>query len=81
VLLGDRLDIGSGIESHAAYLGHWIELLKASPRVLLQVLSEARQAADLICPEVPLGCWRTKERLKRAEGCRRMSEVITAYSR
>jgi antirestriction protein ArdC len=53
VLLGDRLEIGSEIESHAAYLGHWIELLKESPKVLFQVLSEARQAADLICPEVP----------------------------
>jgi len=51
VLLGDRLEIGSEIESHAAYLGHWIELLKESPRVLFQVLSEARQAADLIAPE------------------------------
>jgi antirestriction protein ArdC len=47
------LEIGSEIESHAAYLGHWIELLKESPKVLFQVLSEARQAADLICPEVP----------------------------
>jgi antirestriction protein ArdC len=53
VLLGDRLEIGSEIESHAAYLGHWVELLKESPRVLFQVLSEARQAADLICPEAP----------------------------
>jgi antirestriction protein ArdC len=53
VLLGDRLEIGSEIESHAAYLGHWIELLKESPRVLFQVLSEARQAADLICPQEP----------------------------
>jgi hypothetical protein len=26
-------------------------LLKESPRVLLQVLSDARKAADLICPE------------------------------
>ncbi len=51
VLLGDRLEIGSEIESHAAYLGHWIEMLKESPKVLFQVLSEARQAADLICPE------------------------------
>ncbi len=51
VLLGDRLEIGSEIESHAAYLGHWIELLKESPKVLFQVISEARQAADLICPE------------------------------
>ncbi|WP_457767397.1 zincin-like metallopeptidase domain-containing protein [Cyanobium sp. ULC082] len=53
VLLGDRLEIGSEIESHATYLGHWIELLKESPKVLIQVLSEARQAAELICPEAP----------------------------
>ncbi len=51
VLLGDRLEIGSEIESHAAYLSHWIELLKESPKVLFQVLSEARQAAELICAE------------------------------
>ncbi len=43
LLLGDRLEI----ESHAAYLGHWVELLKESPRVLLEVLSEGRQGADL----------------------------------
>ena len=51
VLLGDRLEIGSEVESHVAHLGHWIELLKELPRALFQVLSEARQAADLICPE------------------------------
>jgi antirestriction protein ArdC len=54
VLLGDRLEIGSKIESHAAYLAHWIELLKESPKALFQVLSEARQAADLICAEPEL---------------------------
>ena len=53
VLLGDRLEIGSAMANHAAYLGHWVELLKESPRVLLQVLSDARRAADLICPEAP----------------------------
>ena len=51
VLLGDRLEIGSAMANHAAYLGHWVALLRASPRVLLQVLSDARRAADLICPE------------------------------
>ena len=51
VLLGDRLEIGSAMANHAAYLSHWVELLKESPRVLLQVLSDARKAADLICPE------------------------------
>ena len=51
VLLGDRLEIGSAMANHAAYLGHWIALLRESPRVLLQVLSDARRAADLICPE------------------------------
>ncbi|WP_254938823.1 hypothetical protein [Cyanobium sp. Morenito 9A2] len=49
--MGDRFEIGSEIESHAAYLGHWVELLKESTKVLFQVLGEARQAADLICPE------------------------------
>jgi len=51
VLLGDRLEIGSAMANHAAYLGGWIALLRESPRVLLQVLSDARRAADLICPE------------------------------
>lgn len=53
VLLGDRLEIGSDTCNHAAYLSHWIELLRESPRLLLKLLSEARQAADLICPEPP----------------------------
>lgn len=39
VLLGDRLEIGSEIESHAAYLGHWLELLMETPKVMSQVLS------------------------------------------
>ena len=52
VLLGDRLEIGSDVCNHAAYLAHWIELLRESPRLLFQVLSEARQAADLIAPEL-----------------------------
>jgi len=52
VLLGDRAEIGSEIGSHAVYLGHWVELLKESPKVLFQVLKKARQAADLIYPEV-----------------------------
>jgi antirestriction protein ArdC len=51
VLLGDRLEIGSDGVNHAAYLSEWIALLKESPRVLFQVLAEARGAADLICPE------------------------------
>jgi antirestriction protein ArdC len=51
VLLGDRLEIGSAMANHAAYLGHWLELLKESPRLLLQVLGDARKAADLIFPE------------------------------
>jgi len=51
VLLGDRLEIGSELQSHAAYLGHWINLLQAEPQVLFQVLGEARQAVELIAPE------------------------------
>ena len=51
MLLVNQLDIGSEIESHAAYLGHWMELLRKLPKVLFQMLSETRQAADLVCPE------------------------------
>ncbi|WP_322782627.1 zincin-like metallopeptidase domain-containing protein [Synechococcus sp. CBW1107] len=51
VLLGDRLEIGSAMENHAAYLGHWINLLKENPQVLFHVLGEARRAVDLISPE------------------------------
>jgi antirestriction protein ArdC len=52
VLLGDRLEIGSDVRHHAAYLSHWIALLRESPRLLVQVLTEARRAVDLIAPEV-----------------------------
>jgi antirestriction protein ArdC len=41
----------SAMENHAAYLGHWIELLSESPRVLFQVLGDARKTVDLIAPE------------------------------
>ena len=51
MLLGNQLEIVSEIESHAAYLGHWMELLRESPKVLFQVLSEARQGVNLVCPE------------------------------
>ncbi len=51
VLLGDRLEIGSPVQNHAAYLQHWITLLKTTPALLLKLLGEARQAADLIYPE------------------------------
>ena len=52
VLLGDRLEIGSELQSHAAYLEHWIALLKAEPQVLFHVLGEARQAVELIVPNM-----------------------------
>ena len=51
VLLGDRLEIGSELQSHAAYLEHWIALLQAEPQVLFQVLGEARQAVELLAAE------------------------------
>lgn len=53
VILCQRLQIGSDFQNHAAYLAHWAELLKESSSVLFQVLSAARQAADLIAPEPP----------------------------
>lgn len=43
-----RLQVSSCTESHAAYLSHWVEMLRESPRVLLKVLSDARKAADLV---------------------------------
>ena len=52
VPLGDRLEIGSELQSHAAYLEHWITLLQAEPQVLFQVLGEAPQALELIALEV-----------------------------
>lgn len=55
VLLGDRLEIGSDLANHASYLASWIAQLRESPRLLLQVLSQARQAADLIAPETMHG--------------------------
>ena len=53
VLLCQRLEIGSEFQNHAAYLASWIEVLREGPRTLFQVLSQARQAADLIAPEAP----------------------------
>jgi hypothetical protein len=50
VLLGERLEIGSDVHNHAAYLAEWIQLLRQSPKLLYKLLSEARQAADLISP-------------------------------
>lgn len=49
-LLGDQLEIGSALENHAAYLGHWVEQLNETPQVLYQVLVEARRAVELVCP-------------------------------
>lgn len=54
VLLGDRLEIGSNVSNHAAYLAEWIQLLRESPNLLYKLLSDARRAADLICP-LPTG--------------------------
>ena len=51
VLLGERLAIGSDTRNHAAYLQHWCDLLRETPRLLLQILSDARRAADLIVPD------------------------------
>ena len=51
VIVCQRLQISSDFQNHAAYLAHWAELLREKPSVLFQVLSAARQAADLIAPE------------------------------
>lgn len=52
VLICYRLKVGCRLEGHAAYLKHWAGILReGGSRVLFQVLSQARQAADLIAPE------------------------------
>ena len=51
VLLGDRLEIGSDTQNHAAYLSHWIQLLQEEPKQLLACLGDARKAVELIAPE------------------------------
>ena len=52
VLICYRLRIGFDLQNHASYLKGWASLLKeGGPKVLFQVLSEARKAADLIAPE------------------------------
>lgn len=51
VLISYRLAIGCQLENHAAYLKDWAQLLREEPRALFKVLSQARQAADLIAPE------------------------------
>ena len=52
VLACMRLGIGCEITQHAAYLKSWASHLKeGGPKALFKVLSEARQAADLIAPE------------------------------
>jgi len=51
VLIGTRLEIGCDLSNHAAYLDHWIRLLKEQPGILIPVLQQARQSADLIIPD------------------------------
>lgn len=51
VLLCYRLEIGTDMQNHSAYLQHWIEILQEDPKCLMSVLNAAKKAADLICPE------------------------------
>ena len=51
VLLGDRLEIGSDTQNHAAYLQNWIQLLQEEPKELMSCLGDARKAVELVCPE------------------------------
>jgi antirestriction protein ArdC len=52
VLICYRLRIGFDLQNHASYLKGWASILKdGGSKVLFQVLSEARKAADLIAPE------------------------------
>jgi len=51
VLIAYRLQIGCQLQNHAAYLKEWAQMLREEPKSLFKVLSQARQAADLIAPE------------------------------
>lgn len=52
-LICNRLEVPSVAENHAAYLGHWVGVLKEGHKVLFKVLSDAVKAANAICgPEV-----------------------------
>ena len=51
VLICYRLQIGCQLQNHAAYLREWAQMLREEPRSLFKVLSQARQAADLVAPE------------------------------
>ena len=48
-LVCNRLQIRSDVINHAAYLKHWIEVLKESPDALRKALADASRAANLIC--------------------------------
>jgi len=52
-LVCNRLQIDSNTENHAAYLSSWASVLKESPNVLFKVLTAAKKAADLVCPDLP----------------------------
>jgi antirestriction protein ArdC len=53
VLICYRIRVGFDLQNHASYLKSWSSILKeGGSKVLFQVLSEARKAADLIAPEV-----------------------------
>ena len=48
-LVCNRLQIRSDVINHAAYLKHWIQVLKESPDALRKALADASRAANLIC--------------------------------
>jgi antirestriction protein ArdC len=47
-LVTSRLEISCEIEHHASYLQCWIKALRADPKVLFKVLSDANRAANLV---------------------------------
>ena len=40
-------------EDHAAYLGHWLEVLKAQPRFLFSAAAHAQKACDYLHARQP----------------------------
>jgi len=55
-LICNRLEISSNAENHAAYLGHWAQVIKEGPKVLYKALGQASAACNAICgPDVAEG--------------------------
>jgi antirestriction protein ArdC len=47
-ILADRLEIGSDVQNHAAYLEGWLKVLKEGPKALFKAVGDANKGANMI---------------------------------